>query len=92
MTPIERANRAAALLADPMLTEAFEMTRARLIEGLEALESNETAKAEDFRKCLKLLKGVRVNLEAAVNSGKLEQFKLEEARKRKDNPLRGIFR
>jgi maltooligosyltrehalose synthase len=92
MTPLERAQRAQALLNDPMLEEAFQLTRMRLIEGLEALPTHDTEKAEDFRKCLKLLKGVRQNLESAVNSGKLEAFRLEEAKKRKDNPLRGIFR
>lgn len=92
MTPLERANRAQALLKDPMLEEAFQQTRFRLLEALEALPVGETDKAEDFRKCLKLLKGVRQNLETAVNSGKLEQFRLEEAQKRNKNPLRGLFR
>lgn len=92
MNALERASRAKALLDDPMLEEAFQITRMRLIEGLEALGTHETDKAEDFRKCLKLLKGLRLNLESAVNSGKLEAYRLEEERKRKDNPLRGIFR
>jgi hypothetical protein len=92
MNTIERAQRAQALLSDPMLEEAFQLTRLRLIEGLEALPTHETEKAEDFRKCLKMLKGVRTNLESAVNSGKLEQFRLDEAVERKKNPLRGIFR
>lgn len=92
MTPLERANRAASLLKDPMLEDAFQQTRFRLLEGLEALSVNETDKAEDFRKCLKLLRSVRQNLETAVNSGKLEQFRLEEAEKRAKNPLRGLFR
>lgn len=92
MTPLERAQRAQSLLNDPMLTEAFEMTRMRLLEGLETLDTHETDKAEDFRKCLKLLKGVRLNLETAVNSGKLEAFRLKQEEERKKNPLRGIFR
>lgn len=92
MTPIERADKAKAILESPMFEEAFQITRLRLIEGMEALGTHETEKAEDFRKCLKLLKGVRQNLETAVNTGKLEAFRLEEDRKRKENPLRGIFR
>ncbi len=92
MNAIERAQRAHVLLNDPMLTEAFDMTRMRLLDGLERLETHETEKAEDFRKCLKLLKGVRMNLETAVNTGKLEQFRLEEEKRRRENPLRGIFR
>jgi hypothetical protein len=89
---IDRAQKAKAILDSPAWIEAFEMTRMRLIYGLEALDTSETEKAEDFRKCLKLLKGVRVNLETMLNTGKLEQFRLDEAQKRKDNPLRGLFR
>jgi hypothetical protein len=48
--------------------------------------------AEDFRKCLKLLKAVRLNLEGAIKSGQLEQFQMNELEKRRANPLRGIFR
>jgi len=92
MNAIERAQRAKAILEDPIYQEAWDMTRMRLIESLEALSVEESAKAEDYRKCLKMLKGVRINLETMLNSGKLEAFRLEEARKRRDNPLRGIFR
>lgn len=92
MNAIERMNKAKAILESPLFEDAFQITRLRLIEGLEALPTHETEKAEDFRKCLKMLKGVRQNLETALNTGKLEQFRLDEEKKRKDNPLRGIFR
>lgn len=92
MNAIERANKAKAVLESPAYQEAFDQVRARLIEGLEALPTAEVTKAEDFRKCLKLLKAVRQNMETAINTGKLEQFRLEEAEKRKNNPLRGLFR
>jgi len=92
MNPIDRANKAKAVLESPAYTEAYEIVRQILINGLEALPTSATAEAEDFRKCLKLLKAVRQNMETAINTGKLEQFKLDEQEKRRNNPLRGIFR
>lgn len=92
MTPIERAGKAKAILESPMFEEAFEVVRQRLISGIENAPVAAVEQAEDFRKCLKLLRSVRQHLEAAINTGKLEQFRLEEADKRKQNPLRGLFR
>lgn len=92
MTPIERASKAKAILESPMFDEAFEVVRQRLIAGIENAPVSAVEQAEDFRKCLKLLRSVRQHLEAAINTGKLEQFRLEEDAKRKQNPLRGLFR
>lgn len=92
MNALERANKAKAVLESPMFAEAFEIVRGRLIEGIENAPVAAVEQAEDFRKCLKLLRSVRQHLETAINTGKLEQFRLEEAEKRKTNPLRGLFR
>ena len=92
MNAIERADKAKAILESPLFQEAFEIVRAALINGLEASPTADVANAEDFRKCLKLLKSVRLNLEVAINRGKLELFQLQEQEKRRKNPLRGIFR
>lgn len=92
MNAIERANKAKAVLESPAYQEAFDLVRMRLIEGIENCPVADVKKAEDFRLCLKLLKSVRMNMETAINTGKLEQFRLEEVEKRKSNPLRGLFR
>jgi hypothetical protein len=92
MNDLERANKAKAILESPMFSEAFETVRARLIQGIENAPVSAVEQAEDFRKCLKLLRSVRQHLETALNTGKLEQFRLDEAEKRKSNPLRGLFR
>lgn len=92
MNAIDRANKAKAVLESPAFNDAFDQVRQRLMDGYEKCSLSEIDKAEDFRKCLKLLKAVRNNLEATINTGKLEAFRLEEAKKRELNPLRGIFR
>ena len=92
MNAIERANKAKAILESPLFDEAFEIVRQRLIAGIENAPVAAVEQAEDFRKCLKLLRSVRQHMETAINTGKLEQFRLEEAEKRKTNPLRGLFR
>ena len=89
---LERANRAKAILESPAFVKAFDDVRSKLIEGLEACPTNDVTNAEDFRKCLKLLKAVRLNLETAINTGKLEAFKLNELEERRRNPLRSLFR
>ena len=89
---LDRATKAKAILDSPAFTQAFETVRNKLIEGLEACPTNDVQNAEDFRKCLKLLKSVRLNLETAINTGKLEQFKLNELEQKRQNPLRNIFR
>lgn len=92
MNAIERSDKAKAIISSPIYEESFDLVRNKLIIGIENCPVSDVAMAEDFRKCLKLLKAVRANLETAINTGKLEQFRLDELEKRKKNPLRGIFR
>ena len=92
MNTTDNATKAKAVLESPAFQKAFEDVRAKLIAGIEHCPMADTATAEEFRKCLRLLISVRSNLEAAVNTGKIEEFRLVELEKRRNNPLRGIFR
>ena len=91
-TIIDRANKAKAVLESPAYIEAYDMCRAAIIDRLEKCPISDVQVAEDLRKCLKLLRDVRANLETVLNSGKLEQFRLSETEKRAGNPLRHLFR
>ncbi len=95
MTPaqaIERGNRAKALLDNPMYAEAFDLCRLAIIDRIEKCLIADIATAEDLRKCLKLLRDVRANVTAALNTGKVDAFRLEQEVQAKKNPFRGIFR
>jgi hypothetical protein len=91
MTPVERADKAKAILDSPLYQEAYDGVRAAIIERIEKCSLTDTQTAEDLRRCLKLLKDVRLNMEVMVNHGKIERFKLEQEQKPK-NPLRNLFR
>jgi hypothetical protein len=95
MTPaqaIDRANKAKALLDNPLFDEAFALVRSALFESIEKCPQMATQDAEHFRKCLKLLKDVRANVILALNDGKVESFRLEKEIEAKKNPLRNLFR
>lgn len=95
MTPaqaIDRANRAKAILDNPMYDESFELVRAALHDAIEKCPQADTQSAEHFRKCLKLLRDVKANVTAALNTGKLDAFRIEQEVQAKKNPLRHIFR
>ena len=96
MNELQRGERAKALLEDPMLNEAFVAVRAALYDRIERCPLADVATAEDLRRCLRLLKDTRLNLEVAVKDGKLAQFLLEQdAQKKKSRELGlipGFFR
>lgn len=89
---IDRANKAKAILDSDVYQESWEMVRGAIIDRIEKCPISDTQVAEDLRKCLKLLRDVRLNLETVLNSGRLEQFKLDELKARRENPFRSIFR
>lgn len=89
---LSRAQKAAAVLEAPAFIEAFASVRLAIIQRMEACSLSDTQTAEDLRRCLKLLRDVKLNLETAVNSGKLVAFRLAEDEKRRKNPLRNLFR
>lgn len=89
---IERANRAQAVLDNPLYDDAYNLVRLAIIDQIEKLPLADVAKAEDLRKCLKLLRDVKANLTEVLNSGKIVSFKISEAEKAKKNAFRNYFR
>jgi hypothetical protein len=84
MTPeviLERANKAEKLLNDPLLTEAFEMVRQRLLDTIESAPIRDVDAMRESQLMLKLLRGVRANLEQAMKDGKVIIQRLEEKRR-----------
>lgn len=92
MSDLDRATKAKAVLESQAFKDAFEGVRAAIIDRMERCSLTDTQTAEELRRCLKLLKDVRLNLEEAVNVGALANFKLAQAEERKKNPLRNFFR
>lgn len=92
MNELDRLAKAKALLDNPLYEDSYEMCRKAIIERIEKCPLSDVAVAEDLRRCLKLLRDVRANLETCINTGKLVQFRLQEDEKRRINPLRNIFR
>ncbi len=74
----ERAHKARTLLESPMYNEGFEMVHKAIIKRIEECPLGDVAIAEDLRKCLRLLRDVKANLELAINQGKIVSFKLEQ--------------
>lgn len=90
MSDIDRASKAKAILESYVFVDAFKNVRDEIIRRLESPQTD-TETAEDLRRCLRVVGAVRTNLEAAISSGKLEAFRLEQDEKRKKSPLR-LFR
>lgn len=89
---VDRGTKAKAVLDSQIYQESYEMVRNAIIERIEKCPLSDTQVAEDLRRCLKLLRDVRLNLETAVNTGKIAQFNLSEIEARRANPLRHLFR
>lgn len=89
---LDRATKAKAVLESPVYNESYEMVRNAIIDRIEKCPLSDTQVAEDLRRCLKLLRDVRLNFETAVNTGKIAQFNLSEVERRRANPLRNLFR
>ena len=96
MNPIERGARAKALLEDALFKEAFEGVRAAIIDRIERCPLNDSATAEDLRRCMRLLRDVRANLEVAVQDGQVLKFRLDQdeatQKKRRLGIIPGFFR
>lgn len=92
MNAIDRADKAKAILESPVYNEAWEGVRAAIIDRIEKCSLTDTQTAEDLRRCLKLLKDVRSQMQVMLQTGKVEMFKLAEDKQRKENPLRNFFR
>ena len=92
MNEIDRGQKAQAVLDSPAFQDAFENVRAAIFDNIERCSLTDTATAEDLRRCLKLLKDVRLNLVGAMNAGKKVAFELSRAEEDRKNPLRHFFR
>ena len=77
---LDRANKAKQILESPMYNEGFEMVRKAIISRIEECPLSDTAVAEDLRKCLRLLRDVRANLDLAMKQGKIVSFHIEQER------------
>lgn len=89
---IDRATKAKAVLESPAYEQSWADVRAAIIALIEKTPLGDTQTAEDLRRCLKLLRDVRANLEAAMNAGKLPEFRIVQEQKRRANPLAGFFK
>ena len=89
---MERSEKARAVLDNPIYQEGWDATRLAIIALIEKTPMSEVQTAEDLRRCLKLLRDVRLNLELFMKQGKVASFNLEQQKARKDNPLRNLFR
>ena len=89
---LDRATKATAILENPVYQEAWDSTRLAIIALIEKTPMSEVQTAEDLRRCLKLLRDVRLNLELFMKQGKVASFNLAAEKSRKDNPLRNLFR
>lgn len=84
MTPeqvLERAGRAEKLITDPMMIEAFELVRTQILTNIENAPVRDRDGVHEMQLMLKLLRGVRVNLEQAVRDGKVVIATLEQKRR-----------
>lgn len=92
---IDRATKAQAVLSSPLYQESYELCRKAILGRIETCALSDVQTAEDLRKCLKLLKDVRRNLEAVMSHGKIASFEIAQEEKRKKdglNTLKGFFR
>jgi hypothetical protein len=89
---LDRATKAKHVLDSPAYQQAWDDTRASIIALIEKTPLSDTETAEDLRRCLKLLRDVRANLEVTMKRGVAAQFNLEQLDKRRTNPLRSIFK
>lgn len=71
---MERASKAAVLLANPMLTDGFDLVRKSIVEKWEQSPIRDKEGQHELKLMLKLLSDVRAALEQAVNDGKVIAF------------------
>lgn len=81
MNVTERADRAAKLLGDPVLSDAFQAVEAAIHKQWAATPLRDKEGAHELRLMLKLLTDVRANLERAVADGKVEALRIEQERR-----------
>ena len=86
MTPEEtvaRGHSAQRLLADPLLTEGFELVRLAILSKIEEAPIRDRDGVHELKLMLKLLRDVRGNFEHAVQTGKLVEFRIQQEQQEK---------
>lgn len=90
---LSRAAKARTVLESDVFVSAFANVRAAILERIEKAPIRDTEGAEELRKCLRLLNDVRANLVAAIQDGKVVEFRLKQDEERRKNPFLGrLFR
>jgi hypothetical protein len=85
MNKIDRAQKAERILTDPEFIVAFDSTRHAIFEQIERTPLRDDEGLKHLRLCLKLLADVRANLTAVLNDGKVEEFRIEQAKREMPN-------
>lgn len=81
MNTIDRADKAARILNDPLYQESFESVRLALLAKFEAAPLTDPDGIMMIRLCMKLLKDVKANLDTAISDGKIAAFEIEEKKR-----------
>jgi HEAT repeat protein len=76
-----RGEEAARLLANPMLTAAFDDTRRALLEALAGLESLRDERATELHCMVRSLSKVRKCIDEHITTGKLARVEVEGRKK-----------
>jgi hypothetical protein len=86
-----RASKAQALLENPVFKDAFEGVRLAIIDRIERCPMADTGPAEELRKCLRLLRDVKANVEFAVKEGRAVEFRLAQEAEAKEKRRLGLI-
>ncbi len=75
---LERAAAAKRALDNPALQAAFASVREAIVHRIETCPMRDTEGAEKLRIMLRLLNDLRLNLESAINDGKVVELRIQE--------------
>ena len=78
MTPIDRAERAKALLEDMVLKGAFEDIKTQLVSNLESLPISDHETQHEIALMLQLLKRIRSQLQTYLNEAAIDKAKAKQ--------------
>jgi hypothetical protein len=81
LNKIERAQKVERILTDPEFITAFDSTRQAIFEQIERTPLRDDEGLKHLRLCLKLLSDVKANLVSVLNDGKVEEFRIEQAKR-----------
>ena len=89
---LARADKARAVIENPIYQEAWENTRKAIWALIEQTPLADDRTAHELRLCLKLLRDVQGNLNEIMSAGKMASFKLAREAERKKETRTGIIR